>query len=142
MKKVLTPPTLPIITCCKRVQKYFMAPFYGWCSTASRLEPLREDSLLFQLYLKSNMQLNTIYLPICVCGNQESSFVWQLFAVVLVLDSFNKYVFMQLQLQDLRPNTVEGYTVRLTSSKQAKKVYGAASSNIKMDQNFDYCYGM
>ena len=26
---------------------YFMAPFYGWGSTASRLEPLRGDSLLF-----------------------------------------------------------------------------------------------
>ena len=24
-----------------------MAPFYGWVSTASRLEPLRGDSLLF-----------------------------------------------------------------------------------------------
>ena len=24
-----------------------MAPFYGWGSTVSRLEPLREDSLLF-----------------------------------------------------------------------------------------------
>ena len=24
-----------------------MAPFYGWGSTASRLEPLRGDSLLF-----------------------------------------------------------------------------------------------
>ena len=27
--------------------KNFMAPFYGWSSTASRLEPLREGSLLF-----------------------------------------------------------------------------------------------
>ena len=27
--------------------KYFMAPFYGWGSTASRLEPLQGDSLLF-----------------------------------------------------------------------------------------------
>ena len=26
---------------------YFMAPFYGWGSTASRLEPLRGGSLLF-----------------------------------------------------------------------------------------------
>ena len=25
----------------------FMAPFYGWGSTASKLEPLREGSLLF-----------------------------------------------------------------------------------------------
>ena len=25
----------------------FMAPFHGWCSTASRLEPLRQGSLLF-----------------------------------------------------------------------------------------------
>ena len=28
-------------------KKNFMAPFYGWGSTASRLEPLREGSLLF-----------------------------------------------------------------------------------------------
>ena len=26
---------------------YFMAPFYGWSSTASRLEPRRGGSLLF-----------------------------------------------------------------------------------------------
>ena len=29
------------------LKKNFMAPFYGWGSTASRLEPLREGSLLF-----------------------------------------------------------------------------------------------
>ena len=29
------------------IKKNFMAPFYGWGSTASRLEPLREGSLLF-----------------------------------------------------------------------------------------------
>ena len=28
-------------------KKRFMAPFYGWGSTASRLEPLRGGSLLF-----------------------------------------------------------------------------------------------
>ena len=29
-----------------------MAPFYGWDSTASRLQPLRGDSLLFTTDLK------------------------------------------------------------------------------------------
>ena len=29
------------------VKKTFMTPFYGWGSTASRLEPLRGGSLLF-----------------------------------------------------------------------------------------------
>ena len=29
------------------IKKNFIAPFYGWGSTASRLEPLREGSLLF-----------------------------------------------------------------------------------------------
>ena len=29
--------------------KNFMAPFYGWGSTASRLEPLRVGSLLFTI---------------------------------------------------------------------------------------------
>ena len=29
------------------IKKNFMAPFYGWGSTASRLEPLRGGSLLF-----------------------------------------------------------------------------------------------
>ena len=29
--------------------KNFMTPFYGWGSTASRLQPLREDSLLFTI---------------------------------------------------------------------------------------------
>ena len=32
--------------CCLK-KKHFMAPFYGWGSTASRLEPLRGGSLLF-----------------------------------------------------------------------------------------------
>ena len=31
----------------KKKTKNFMAPFYGWGSTASRLEPLRGGSLLF-----------------------------------------------------------------------------------------------
>ena len=31
----------------KKTLLYFMAPFYGWGSTASRLEPLRGGSLLF-----------------------------------------------------------------------------------------------
>ena len=30
-----------------KIFKNFMAPFYGWGSTASRLEPLRGGSLLF-----------------------------------------------------------------------------------------------
>ena len=31
----------------KKEKKKFVAPFYGWGSTASRLEPLRGGSLLF-----------------------------------------------------------------------------------------------
>ena len=31
----------------KKKQNNFMAPFYGWGSTASRLEPLQGGSLLF-----------------------------------------------------------------------------------------------
>ena len=31
----------------KTKKKKFIAPFYGWGSTASRLEPLRGGSLLF-----------------------------------------------------------------------------------------------
>ena len=31
----------------KNLKKIFMAPFYAWGSTASRLEPLRGGSLLF-----------------------------------------------------------------------------------------------
>ena len=31
----------------KKLRKNFMTPFYGWGSTASRLEPLRGGSLLF-----------------------------------------------------------------------------------------------
>ena len=31
----------------KNLKKNFMAPFYGWGSTASRLEPLLGGSLLF-----------------------------------------------------------------------------------------------
>ena len=37
-----------IVTSDKTLKKNnFMAPFYGWGSTASRLEPLRGGSLLF-----------------------------------------------------------------------------------------------
>ena len=36
-----------IINNFKKKKKNFMAPFYGWGSTASRLEPLRGGSLLF-----------------------------------------------------------------------------------------------
>ena len=32
---------------CRSSRKNFMAPFYGWGSTASKLEPLRGGSLLF-----------------------------------------------------------------------------------------------
>ena len=31
----------------KALKKNFMVPFYGWGSTASRLEPLRRGNLLF-----------------------------------------------------------------------------------------------
>ena len=33
----------------KKKQKNFMAPFYGWGSTASRLQPLQGGSLLFTI---------------------------------------------------------------------------------------------
>ena len=36
-----------VISFLKKKKKNFMAPFYGWGSTASRLEPLRRGSLLF-----------------------------------------------------------------------------------------------
>ena len=35
----------------------FMAPFYGWGSTASRLEPLRGGSLLFTVVKKNLFSL-------------------------------------------------------------------------------------
>ena len=38
---------LPRLRTKKKKKKNFMAPFYGWGSTASRLEPLRGGSLLF-----------------------------------------------------------------------------------------------
>ena len=34
----------------------FMAPFYGWGSTASRLEPLRGGSLLFTIKFPESSQ--------------------------------------------------------------------------------------
>ena len=37
-------------------KKNFMAPFYGWGSTASRLEPLRGGSLLHLAFGKSRMK--------------------------------------------------------------------------------------
>ena len=39
--------SIPRKTACDYTFKNFMAPFYGWGSTASRLVPLRGGSLLF-----------------------------------------------------------------------------------------------
>ena len=41
----------PLVSCCEILlkKKKFMAPFYGWGSTASRLQPLRGGSLLFTI---------------------------------------------------------------------------------------------
>ena len=36
-----------VLFSCNTFKKNFMAPFYGWGSTVSRLEPLRGGSLLF-----------------------------------------------------------------------------------------------
>ena len=41
------PKWFPAEETLKKKQLYFMAPFYGWGSTASMLEPLQGDSLLF-----------------------------------------------------------------------------------------------
>ena len=38
---------IPLQCSMTKKKKNFMAPFYGWGSTASRLEPLRGGSLLF-----------------------------------------------------------------------------------------------
>ena len=45
-------------------KKNFMAPFYGWGSTASRLEPLRGGSLLFTTNTDFTTNTNTDYLLI------------------------------------------------------------------------------
>ena len=37
------------IVSVKKKQKNFMAPFYGWGSTAARLQPLQGGSLLFTI---------------------------------------------------------------------------------------------
>ena len=37
------------LTSFLKLKKNFMAPFYGWGSTASRLQPLRGGSLLFTI---------------------------------------------------------------------------------------------
>ena len=37
-------------------KKNFMAPFYGWGSTASRLQPLRGGSLLFTIQFVSLLE--------------------------------------------------------------------------------------
>ena len=37
----------PYIFALENLKKDFMIPFYGWVSTASKLEPLQESSLLF-----------------------------------------------------------------------------------------------
>ena len=39
-----------------------MAPFYGWSSTASRLEPLRGGSLLFTTNIPENPGIHFINL--------------------------------------------------------------------------------
>ena len=45
-----------------------MAPFYGWGSTASRLQPLRGDSLLFTIQFPEipGTRTGNICLSICL----------------------------------------------------------------------------
>ena len=45
----------------------FMAPFYGWGSTASRLEPLRGGSLLFTTKFR-DLYLSKASGPDCIPG--------------------------------------------------------------------------
>ena len=42
-------------------KKHFKAPFYGWGSTASRLEPLRGGSLLFTTYFPDTPATNRTF---------------------------------------------------------------------------------
>ena len=44
-KYFFTVTTISVEFIIKKKKKNFMAPFYGWGSTASRLEPLRGGSL-------------------------------------------------------------------------------------------------
>ena len=46
------------------VRKNFMAPYYRWSSTVSKLVQLRGDSLLFSTKFEKIM-LNIIILPFC-----------------------------------------------------------------------------
>ena len=45
--KIKDKPSIELLVLNRILKKNFMAPFYGWGSTASRLEPLRGGSLLF-----------------------------------------------------------------------------------------------
>ena len=40
---------LMLLVCQNTFKKNFMAPFYGWGSTVSRLQPLQGGSLLFTI---------------------------------------------------------------------------------------------
>ena len=46
----------------KLFKKNLMAPFYGWGSTASGLEPLRGDSLLFSIKFPGILRTHSIKL--------------------------------------------------------------------------------
>ena len=58
-----------------------MAPFYGWGSTASRLEPLRGDSLLFttkflEATLVNQTAKNRILFRTCSSTDPQSN-IWE-----------------------------------------------------------------
>ena len=72
-----------------------MAPFYGWGSTASRLEPLRGDSLLFstkfqETTLVNQAAKNRILLGTCSSTDPQSNIwevsnnIWHIFHAVLI----------------------------------------------------------
>ena len=63
------------------IKNNFMAPFYGWGSTASRLEPLRGDSLLFttkflEATLVNQTAKNRILFRTCSSTDPQSN-IWE-----------------------------------------------------------------
>ena len=72
-----------------------MTPFYGWGSTASRLEPLRGDSLLFttkfpETTLVNQTAKNRILLRTCSSTDPQSNIwdvsnnIWHISHIVLI----------------------------------------------------------
>ena len=90
----------------KNLKKNFMAPFYGWGSTASRLEPLRGGSLLFTINTCQNyVFVCYVILSVIICSPIKSKQIFDIYSPSLQETAQMLLLFNPLPLSSL-PSTL------------------------------------